>query len=242
MLKTTRPDGQIDQVITRRTEGTAILPLSYSSTQNGNGHILERWEDQHGRLIQSKDASGQLTVFSHDHEGRLRNVTVGGVLLLANTFDILGNKTSVWEANSGTSSSTYNAIGEVLSTTNANAQVTTFQTDTAGRPVTVTKPGAEGTTTTTYFTAGPAFGKPQQTSGLGYSETITAVDNFGRPLSTSRTIGTETFKTATTYDALGRVLTETDAGGLTIVHEYDPKYSFPVKLSIAPGSLAACRT
>jgi RHS repeat-associated protein len=240
ILETTRPDGQTDQVMNFNTITSqgAAKPLSYSKVKNASGAELERWEDQHGRLVQSSDPSGQITTFEHDLEGRILKVTVGGVLLLQNTFDLLGNKTDVWEANSGTSHSAYNALGEVRNSTNANGQLTSFTTDSYGRPETVTKP--EGTYTTSYFTTGPALGQPKKTVGpSGYLDEITSVDAYGRTLSSKRTIAGETFTTSTTYDFLGRVHTETDAGGLTILHEYDPLYSFPVKLSIGIGSPGA---
>jgi len=233
-LVTQHPDGGFERI---QAYGAQILdgqPVTYSKVLNRNGKSLERWEDEHGRLIQSRDPSNQTTRFHHDQEGRLMSVSIDGATLLTNTFDLFGNKTGVWEANSGSSSSTYDGLGQVLSSTNAKNQTTYFTYDILGRPVTVQKP--EGTYHTYYDHAqGNGLGKPWKTTGPGgYLEEI-SYDSLGRPLSTRKTQFGETFTTSSTYDALGRPLTETDAGGLTVVHEYDPLYSFPVSLTLAGG-------
>ena len=234
-LVTTHPDGTSDEVITYGTAPLGSNIHTYSKVQNANGMILERWENEQGALVQSKDPSGLTTVFSHDVEGRLVSVNLGGDTLLTNTFDLLGNKTSVWEANSGTSTSVYNGFGETTSSTNAKGQTTSYTYDNLGRALTVTKPD-DGTYTTVYDGApGAGMGKPWKITGPdGYSEEI-AYDTMGRPIGSTKTQYGETFTTATSYNLLGLPLTERDAGGLIVVHEYDPTYSFPLSLKIGPG-------
>jgi YD repeat-containing protein len=240
-LKTTRPNGSVEKVDCYSQVMLAGQPVTYSCVTANGAQTLHRWEDQHGRLIQSRDESGLTTEFIHDIEGHLTSVKVGGTLLLTNTFDTLGNKTAVWEANSGTSSTTYNAFGEAISSTNARGQITSFTYDVLGRPKTITRPGNEGTYTNFYDTAGgtAAKGKPSAITGPdGYAEAI-IYDNLGRPAATAKTQFGETFATATTYDALGRTRTTTDAGGLTTATFYDPLYSIPVQITIGaspPGS------
>ncbi len=239
--RTTHPDGQSDKVLLMQTLSLSGSPLSYSEVQNRNNlttSVLKRWEDQHGRLVRSQDPSGQITIFDHDHEGRVTKATVGGVELLNNTFDLLGNKTSVREANSGTSSSTYNALGEVLTSINARGDITSYTYDSIGRPRSIAKPNVEGTYQFEYYGANAAYGwgKAKGITGPnGYAESFT-YDEYGRTISTERIQFGGRTTTSTTYDALGRVFTETDAGGLTVVHEYDAKYSFPTALRIGPGS------
>jgi RHS repeat-associated protein len=236
--KTINPDGSVDEVTEFSTDTLAGQPVSCSIAKNSKTGILKRWEDQHGRFVKSQDPSTQITTFHHDLEGRLTSVKIDEVPMLTNTFDTFGNKTSVTEANSGTSSSTFNAFGEVLTSTNAKNQVTSFTYDAMGRPLTVDKP--EGLFTTYYDGAtGSGLGKPWKTIGpAGYQELI-SYDDMGRPRSSSKTQFGETFTSSTTYDALSRVVSETDAGGLTVIHAYDPLYSFPTKLSIGLGSPGA---
>ncbi len=246
VLRTTHPDSQKDEVLTYSTTTLASQPVTYSKVRNRNGSVLERWEDQHGRLAQSKDASGQTTVFKHDVEGRIVEVAILTppatipTLLLTNQFDVIGNKTSVWEKNSGTSSSLYNSFGEVTSSTNANGQTTSYAYDALGRVTQVTKP--EGIYTTRYDKAlGNGIGKPWYVTGPnGYKETI-SYDAYGRVATSKLTraitgsFNLESFTSSKTYDLLGRVAYETDAGGLTVLHEYELQTSTALRLSIAAG-------
>jgi RHS repeat-associated protein len=224
---TTYPDGTSDAVV---FHDNAILngqPVAWSQISNRNGQLLERWEDQHGRMVQSKDPSGQTTTFKHDVEGRLEEVKIDGTRLLTNTWDLFGRKTAVDDIDAGVSSSAYNAFGEVISTTNALGQTTSTTYDSIGRVASVTKP--EGTYTNSYRGSSPAKGKPASLAGPnGYSESF-GYDSYGRVTSTSTTRFGETFTTQTTYDALGRVSSETNAGGLTLVHDYDTVFSAKVR-------------
>ena len=244
VIRTNRPGNVSDAVVEQGSCMLAGQPTTYSKTINVAGKVLERWEDQHGKMVQSKDPSGQTTLFNHDVEGRLTSVSVGGNTLLTNTWDTFGNKISVTETNSGTSSSVYNAFGEVLSATNAKGQTSTFTYDVLGRPLTISQP--EGTYTTLYSGAtGVTRGKVIQITGSGaasgYQESFT-YDSLGRPLTTTKTQFGETFTTSTTYDALGRVTSSTDAGGLTVMNEFDDDYSFPLRQKLAPGTYEGAGT
>lgn len=235
-LITLYPDGGKESV---KTYGIGVVdgqPVTYSKVLNKNGKTLERWEDQHGRFVQSRDPSGQFTRFSYDAESRLTSVAIDGQRLLTNTFDLFGNKTGVWEANSGSSSSEYNGFGEVVSATNALGQTTRYSYDLLGRRTKLVRPGVEGTFLTSYDRArGNGIGQPWKTTGpAGYVEEV-SYDSLGRPVSTLKTQFGETFTTATTYDALGRTLTSTDAGGLIVLHTYDV-LSFPLSVTLAGGT------
>ncbi|GAA5129281.1 VCBS repeat-containing protein [Luteolibacter yonseiensis] len=242
VLSTTHPDLTTDQVETFSTVADLVNPLSYSLSKTSDGRYLQRWEDQHGRMVQSCDASGLVTRFIHDQEGRVATVELGGTEVLRNQFDIFGNKYQVWETNSGTSSSAYNAFGEVTSSTNANGKVTNYFYDVLGRVERVQKPDGEGDYYTFYDQAlGAGKGKPWKTTGPDHYQETVAYDSLGRPgVATKTQVAPgqtlpETSSTITYYDALGRVSSETDAGGLTIVHTYDSTWSFPTKLTIGPG-------
>ena len=234
VIATQHPDGTCDCVVTIQAQANGTDPLLYTKIQNRSGgsnawdvQYLERWENQHGRLIHSKDESGQDTYFNHDIEGRVKTVTVGGVLVLTNTWDLFGNKTAVTDADAGTSSSTYNAFGEILTSTNALGQPTSTTYDNLGRITSLTRP--EGTWTTTYRSTSPAIGKPASISGPGQSDSST-YDGYGRVTSSTAVRGGETFVTRSSYDALGRVSTATDAGGLTVINDYDGAYSTKVRV------------
>ncbi len=248
VVETVHPDGSSDTAITFDTVALGggkpaandYNPMTYSMVSNRDGKILERWENQHGLLVKSKDPSGLSTWFNYDLDGRLLDVSLGSQNLLTNTFDLMGNKLTVNEKNSGTSSSIYNGFGEVTSSTNAKGDTTWFEYDVLGRPWRVTRPGSEGVFTTVYDGAiGNAKGKPwKTTSPNGYFQEI-AYDNYGRVTNTRKTQFGETFLSSSTYDALGRVYSETNAGGLTVIHRYDTTYGDATSLEIGPGSIGA---
>ena len=236
IVRTTHPDGTADYAETFDTMLVGGTQSTiYSKTCARDGKALERWEDQHGRLVQSKDPSGQVTKFAYDYDNKLTTVSINGQTLLTNRFDLFGNKVSVTEANSGTSSSIYNGFGEVTSSTNAKGQTTEFTYDNLGRPITVSKP--EGFYTTAYDGAiGNGKGKSWKTTAAeGYCEEVT-YDSLGRTTATRKTQFSETSYTSASYDVLGRVYGEVDAGGLGVIHKYDGFSSIPLALEIAPGA------
>ena len=248
-VKTNHSDGTWSGILSQGSATlpsiyNSVLPVTYSKTRNQSGQQLERWEDEHGHLVQSKDPSGQTTLFTYDLDGRLSNVIIGNESLLTNVYDLFGNKYQVIEANSGSSVSFFNGFGEVTDTYNARSEHTSFTYDAIGRPLTVTKP--EGTFTTSFSDAvGATRGKPLSIVGSGnasgYSESFT-YDSLGRPLTSSKTQFGQTFTTSTTYDALGRVSSSTDPGGLTVFNEYDANYSFSLRQKLAPGSYEGAGT
>jgi len=216
------------------SSGVPTHPHSYSRVANRNGMVLERWENQHAELAFSRDPSNKFTKFLYDQESRLLSVHVGGEHLLSNTFDLLGNKTSVWEANSGTSTSAYTGFAEVKSSTNAKGEETLFNYDELGRVTELKRP--EGTFYHLYDGApGKGIGKHWKTTGPNGYQDLTEYDDLGRVKKSIRNQFGEEFVTKASYTALGLPLMETDAGGLEIVHEYDPTYSFPRKLKIGTG-------
>lgn len=224
-IQTNHPDGTSDGVVLIEPEAHATNPRMRSIIRNKRNNQLKRWEDQHGRLVQSQDPSGQTTTFSHDVEGRLKEVKIGTQVQLTNTFDPkFGYKTAVSDLSAGLSTSEYNGFGEVTKTVNARLQQTTTTYDSLGRVTSVEKP--EGIYTTTYRSTSPAKGQPASVSGpSGYLETYSygsSPHDYGQVIATSKrqSAAEQTFTTTTTYNALGLVWKETDAGGAEVTHEY----------------------
>ena len=86
-IETLRPGGERDLIVQQGYSLLDGLPTTYSKTMNAAGQLLERWENQHGNLVQSKDPSGQTTTFLYDVESRLSETRIDGTPLLKNTFD-----------------------------------------------------------------------------------------------------------------------------------------------------------
>jgi len=237
------PDGSSDGVTTLGNATVGGQPMVYTKVYNKRGYNLERWENQQGNLAQSKDPSAQVTSFVHDVEGRLLQVSIDGVTQLTNTYDIFGNVTAVSDLSAGNTSCVFNGFGEAISETNANSQVTTTTYDGAGRVSSVVKP--EGTFTNTYRTSSPSKGLPSSIQGPGgYEETFTygsQQHDYGVVVGTTKRLSSAqpVYTTATSYNALGLVSSETNAGGVQVVHEYDSVYgSFALRTRLV-GTRAA---
>jgi len=162
---------------------------------------------------------------------------------------VFNYKLSTTDPAFGTSYSRYNGFGEVYEVEDANGNITRTSFDRIGRVATRTIQSSavnasgirEGFTRYTYDTApGAALGSLHRVEmfdraggTLTYSSELN-YDSLGRVTDTSLTtlkplanVATatsadyETFHSSSTYDALGRVVLETNAGGLTALHTYN---------------------
>lgn len=248
-VKTLHPDGTTDGILSISAVAHASDPRMHTVLFNKRyhpstapQHFLERWEDQHGRLVASKDASGRTTTFDHDLEGRLTEVHIAAGRQLTNTYEPkFGHKVSTDDISGGVSHSRVNGFGDVIKSTNARGDETITTYDAIGRVSSVA--GPEDTFVTTYRTAGPAKGAPATiTSSItGYQESFaygdgTQTNDYGKVISATKqqSAAQGSYTSETTYNALGLVLTEKDAGGLTVVHDYDPEFgSFKLRTRLA---------
>jgi RHS repeat-associated protein len=248
--KTTSPDGKSVRTASITTEritlnGQANQPVVKVEARNKKDIPLYRWLDVDGKLVRSQDASNQITTFEHDIEGRVRWVGIDGVQQLANGYDIRGNRISVNDRSAGASSSFYNGFGELRWTTNAEGETISTSYDPFGRVSTVTRKDDESPTqtvtfTTTYKPDSPGRGQVWTvTNPKGYLEELKygpSTNDYAKVIETAKChkSGAPTYFTYTTYNALGLPITETDAGGLQVVHTYDSYYgSFKIQTELA---------
>jgi len=249
-VKTIGPDGHSLRTVGIETDaltlnGLANQPVVKVTALNKKAVALYRWLDPEGKLVRSQDASTQITAFEHDKEGKVTRVTINGVQQIANTYDIRGNRISVDDRSAGISTSFYNGFGELCRTTNAENETVSTTYDGLGRIATVTRKDDEAPTqnltfTSIYKSSSPGKGLLWQvTNPKGYLEELTygsADQDYARVVATSkRQKAVETTYTTTTeYNALGLPITETDAGGLKVVHTYDNYYgSFKTRTDLA---------
>jgi RHS repeat-associated protein len=242
-IKTVHPDLSTVETVAIGTDTLTVSdladqPVAYVKVRNQGNKELERWLDVEGRLVQSKDASTQITRFKHDLEGRVREVTINHAWQLTNAYDIRGNRTMVHDLSAGRTDSVYNGFGELKQTTNDKDEVISTAYDAYGRVLSVTRPDDESTSippvnvefTNTYRSTGPNKGKLATVSNpKGYLETYEYGEtpkDYGKVVRTAKRqkLGETEYESLTTYNALGLVLTETDAGGLEVIHEYDALY------------------
>ncbi|BCU76868.1 RHS repeat-associated core domain-containing protein [Luteolibacter sp. LG18] len=222
VMETKHPDGTLDGITLIQKVTLDGQPCLHSIVHNRKNNLVERWDDQHSRLIQSSDPSGQTTRFDHDAENRVISVKVGGVEVVATSYDALGRKTYEWDIDAGASWSSFNGFGQVTSVTNGRGDTTSSELDACGRVTKLTTP--EGIWNRSYLASGPARGKIWKITGpAGYLEETT-YDSLGRPTLLAKTQFGETTVTKTCYNALGEMKETTDAGGVTTCNRYDPVF------------------
>ena len=173
---------------------------AYEYDANGNrtkvtdplSHSTVSTYDALNRLIQLTDpGTGQIQL-AYDGQDRLTQVTDPRTLKTIYTVDGLGNRTQQQSPDTGTTVSTYDAAGNELTRKDAKNQTTTTAFDALNRPTLVTYP--DGNQVNYIWDSG--------TNGKGR---LTQIDEL--------TGSTVTGRIQSTYDALGRVLTETRSIG-----------------------------
>jgi len=210
-----------------------------SELTNGLNQKQTREVDTKGRMVKSTDHDGNDTTFEYDSQGNLiKTIPPDGYEITA-TFDIFGNKLTMTDPNIGTEIITYNAFGQIETTTDSENNSTTHIYDAAGRVIKKKTKRAgvlESTTNTVYVTSGAALGKVHSVeidweADNSTNLTVNAYDRLGRTVRTDETrtlfnqsansLVTETSSSSVRYDDLGRVRTQTNAGGLTTLNLYD---------------------
>lgn len=135
---------------------------------------------------------------SYDYLGKLTSLTDPRSLQTSTTVNGFGEPTALKSPDSGNSSSTYDAAGNRLTSTDARGKVSTYSYDTLNRLKSITYP----------------TGKP---TVFEYDGGATPVNNAIGKLSG---FSDESGKTAYTFDALGRLQTQTSTVGNSAIKTY----------------------
>jgi len=138
------------------------------------------------------------------------------------TYDAAGNKLTETDANNHTTTYTYNAANQLISVTAPDRGVTSYTYDDAGNKLTETDP-RNNTTTYTYDNANRLI---SSTTALGNKTTYFYDANGNQtkvvdPRGNITGANPDDYATTSTYDAAGRLLTQTDALGHTTTYSYD---------------------
>jgi RHS repeat-associated protein len=200
---------------------------SYTYDANGNvtsttdalGNTTTYEYDGDGRQISKTDALGVKTVYEYNYLGQLVEVCQNyqnGVhsstddsdedVITTYTYDTLGDRLSVTDANGNTTSYTYDALGNVLTETNELGATRYYVYNAVGELVQTTD--RDGLVTTYAY---DALGRETAENWLDGSGNVTATTSYtydavGDMLTASDSEASYTY----TYDALGRVLTKTE--------------------------------
>ena len=182
------------------------LHLSYNlagqltSATNASGRSITLTSNAQGLIATATDPLGRTTTYTYDGGGNLVTVTNPLGQAWNFTYDSAGQMLTLADPSGGTTINVYNGSGQV-----------TQQTDPAGLVTTFSYKGdnysAVGGTTTITNPFG-AVEVQQYEGGLLYQD----FKAFGTPEQTVK---------SSTYDALGRLLTSTDANGNVTTYAYD---------------------
>ncbi len=190
-----------------------------------------------GETVKSLDAGGNTVTFKNLWRDWGTTIITtapgknGGMHRIRSKLDLWGNKIELDDPNTGVSRMTYDAFGNVLTVIDAENQTTTNVYDTQGRKIRTNR--LEGDIEYFYDDNDGSQAKGASKRALYkvvqyevddttpyYTETYD-FDRYGRKVATTTMTGGRTITTSVTFDELGRTRTETDAGGLTLLHTYD---------------------
>jgi RHS repeat-associated protein len=208
VTKVTGPDGG--------TFGTAYNGLTTTAT-NQLGQTLTSTADGWGRTVSVIDAANSILTYKYDALGNVTKTTDPKGNIVTSTYDALGRKTSIVDPDMGSWTYLVDPLGQVRRQTNGKNQVVTSSYDAIGRQVNRTEPDLKSDWI--YDACLNGVGKLcRSTSDNGYVYAPT-YNSFGRPSTTSTTIDA-VYGTALTYDANGRIATQSYPTGLAVRYIY----------------------
>ena len=194
IVKQTDPDGSISSIEYKGFVTTAT---------DAKGHTKTKEENLQGWLIRSTDNNGVSINYTYDASGR--NIEIEGPnKYIQMDYDIMGNRTYLYDSDLGTVKSKYNTYGELVETKDANG-TTKYEYDQLGRTVKEIRP--DMTVTNVYDTN--CLGLLTSTeSSNGVTKTYT-YDKYGRikRINQSDKITSSNFNVSYTYTEYNQVKT-----------------------------------
>jgi len=207
----------VDRVTLQTNSDSSTRGSSYSgltvTVTNELSQTKARTNNSQGQLISVTDAASQTISYVYDPFGNLAQTTdpVGNVVM--SSHDLRGRKIRSVDPDMGAWTYTYDALGQLISQTNGNGQTSTVTYDIGGRITGRSEPDLSSTWT--YDSCTNGIGRLcSATSNDGYSRSYT-YDTLSRTLSTTTTADT-TYTNSVTYDANGRVASQSYPGGVTV--------------------------
>jgi RHS repeat-associated protein len=172
--------------------------------------------------VQGADPNQYKTTYTYDAAGRLLTETDPLGNTTTHVYDNAGNRTSTTDARGKTTTFTYDAANRLLTETAADTGVTTYTYDVVGNKLTEVDP--RGKTTTYTYDANNRLASV--TTPLGNKTTYFHDLNGNltkevEPRGNIQGANPDDYDTLYTYDAAGRMLTETDPLGNAITYTYD---------------------
>lgn len=211
--------------------------LNYYSNRTVTTNPLQQTKkeyfDASGKVTRVDDTQGNSITYEYTATGELKTLKFNGQTQSAMTYDSMGRKVSMWDADKGGANGkswtyAYNALGELVLQTDAKGQTIETFRDTMGRTIKRIDRNASGTITgdqrwvynnntlTNCSVQEPnvcyGFGQLIEEKDLktGY-QMIPGYDDIGRVIDIQTYIDGELYIASTVYDKHGRVFQTFDA-------------------------------
>ena len=193
-----------------------------ATTKDPLGNVTNFGYDGAGNLTSQTDATGTVTSYTYDGNGNRTSQSVtrtlpGGTQQTLNTsytYDGNGRLLKTTYPDNSTSQTAYNTLGQQATTTDALGRQTSYQYNPDGHVIQTTYPD-NTTEQSTYDNNGNRTRFIDRTSVF----TTYTYDALNR-ITQTQDISSRTLST-TAYDAIGEVLTSTDANGNATQYSYD---------------------
>ena len=232
-------DPLTETVTTTTTRSYDRRGLLTSTTVDASalGLITRQTYDAFGRVVQTRDAAGRVTVTNYDRAGRTITTTDPTGVSRGFTYDARGSVLTSTDATGATTRYAYTAFNRTMTVTTPEGLVTTTQYSPQGQQISFSD-GAGRTTSWSYDRNGKLAGV---VDNAGVAAEANAYDALGRLLTSTNALGTVT---TYAYDAANRVVTRVvDPSGLNLrtTYRYDGE-GRQVLVTEGEGSSAAVAT
>lgn len=235
---TTNTYDAFDRIFTSTDPNNGQTSYSYNglvtSRTNANGQTRTKMMNGQHLVVAVIDATDQEMSYEYDPFGNLIRITDSGGITKSYLYDLRGRKTQTADPDMGTWKYVYDSLGELVQQTDAKSQVSNMYYDLLGRLTMHVEVGltsnweydkARSECTTA---AGAAVGQVDgiwTTVGAPYSR-IECYDSLERPVQERTLIGARTFVSAMSYDAYGRLASQTYPAGFVYPTGFAVSYGY----------------
>src|SRR6266540_4175430 len=201
-----------------------------ASTRSPTGVTTSTTYNAAGEPLTVTDGAGKVTRYAYDGAGRQIRTTLPDNTYSTVTYDLAGQVVATASYDSAgaqlaTQSSMYDANGNATAVTDARGTTTTYTYDATGLLTSEVQPISGSDSITTTFGYDVGGNRTRLTDGRG-NAFITTYNTWGLPESQVEPAttahpnpGDRTFTTS--YDAAGRVASQTQPGGVSVANTYD---------------------
>ena len=193
-----------------------------TSITNAAGETVSMSYDDSRNLLSSSYPDGSSSSADYNDLSEPTSRIDGNGIASSFTYDAQGNLLTAQRADGSATTLTYDSAGRVLSVTDPLGHATAFGYDGAGDVTSVTMPRG-GVTSLGYDSSGRITSLVDPRGNVvggdpGAHRTLVAYDDADHVTSLTDPLGN---RTAMTYDAVGNLLSRTDADGHTTRYAYD---------------------